>query len=137
MAKQKGSDMLLKLDVDGNGNYTTVGGIQGQRVSGRTPETDVSNQGSPNKRRELLAGAGIRSMSVSGDGVVDSAAPTPTLVSVYEAGTIRNWTIVVPGIGTYVGPFLITQLEINGPHDKELTFSISLESAGDWTFTAA
>jgi TP901-1 family phage major tail protein len=46
------------------------------------------------------------------------------------AGTIRNWQIVVPGDATYTGPFQITQLEAQGPHDKEVTFSISLESGG-------
>lgn len=134
MSKQKGSDMLLQLDTTGSGNYVTIGGIQGQRLSGKNPEVDVSNQGSSNKQRELLAGAAIRSMSVSGDGVLDSAAPTATLVSVFEAGTLRNWKIYVPGVGTWTGTFQITQLEINGAHAKEITFSISLESAGSWTF---
>jgi TP901-1 family phage major tail protein len=137
MAYRKGSDMLLKMDVNGSGSYTTIGGIQGQRLSSKNPDVDVTNQGSPNKKRELLAGASVRSMSVSGSGTLNDAAPTPTLVSVYEAGTIRNWQIYVPGVGTWQGAFQITSLEINGPHEKDITFDIALESADSWTFTAA
>lgn len=134
MSKIKGSDMLLQMDTTGSGNYVTIGGIQGQRLSGRNPAVDVSNQGSSNKHRELLANAGIREMTVSGNGVLDTAAPTSTLMSVWEAGTIRNWKIYVPGVGTWTGAFQISQLEVNGAHDKEVTFSITLESAGSWTF---
>lgn len=137
MAKQKGSDMLLKLDTTGSGNYTTIGGIQGQRVNSRRGDAEVTNQGSPSKHRELLEGAGIFSQSISGNGVLDSAAPTPTLHSVFMAGTIRNWQVIVPGLGTYQGLYQITQFEVQGPHDKEATYSISLESAGQITFTAA
>ena len=134
MSKIKGSDMLLQLDTTGSGNYTTIGGIQGQRLSGRNPVVDVSNQGSANKQREGLAGAAMREMTVTGNGVLDTAAPTSTLMSLWEAGSFRNWKIVIPGIGTYTGSFQISQLEINGPHDKEVTFSITLESVGSWTF---
>lgn len=130
MAKQKGSDMLLKLDTTGSGNYVTIGGIQSNRFNMRRGDVDVTNQGSASKHRELLEGASIFSISVSGNGVLDSAAPQSTLRSLMMAGTIRNWQIVVPGDGTYTGLFQITQLEIQGAHDKEVTFSISLESGG-------
>ena len=133
MAKQKGSDMLLKLDTTGSGNYTTIGGIQTSRLSIRRGDTDVTNQSSTGKWRELLEGAGIVAIDVSGSGVLDSAAPWSTLRSVMTAGTIRNWQLVVPGDATYTGAFQITQLEIQGPHDKEVTFSISLASAGNIT----
>lgn len=137
MAKQKGSDMLLKLDTTGSGNYTTIGGIQGSRSNKRRGDVDVTNQGSPSKHRELLEGAGIFSQSISGNGVLDSAAPLPTLHSVFMAGTIRNWQVIVPGLGTYQGLYQITQFEVQGPHDKEVTYSISLESAGQIAFTPA
>lgn len=130
MAKQKGSDMLLKLDTTGSGNYTTIGGIQSSRFNMRRGDVDVTNQGSASKHRELLEGASIFSVSVSGNGVLDSAAPWATLRALMMAGTIRNWQIIVPGDATYTGQFQITQLESQGPHDKEVTFSISLESGG-------
>lgn len=139
MGYRKGSEMLLKLDTNGAGNFVTIGGIRGQTSTHKNPDVDVSNQGSPNKARELLPGASIKSMTVTGNGPVNDATPTQTLVQVYEQRLNRNWQIVIPGlfgagtVGTYQGPYQITDLKFNGEHDKELRFDITLESAGDWT----
>ena len=130
MAYRKGSDMLLKVDTDGNGTFVTVGGIQTTRLSIRRGDADVTNQLSASKFRELLEGAGIVSMSVSGSGVMSDASPQATVRALAIAGTIRNWQLIVPGDGTYQGAFQITQYERSGTHDKEVEFSIALESAG-------
>jgi len=130
MARQKGSDVLLKLDTTGAGNYVTIGGIQNARINMDRGDADVTNQGSPSKHRELLEGAGILKMSVSGDGVFDPVAPQDTLRSVMMQGLLRNWQIIVPGEGTYTALFQITKYERGGQHEKEVTFQISLESAG-------
>jgi TP901-1 family phage major tail protein len=130
MARQKGSDVLLKLDTTGAGNYVTVGGIQNARITLDRGDAEVTNQQSPSKHRELLEAAGIFKMSVSGDGVFESAVPQPTLLTVMMQGLHRNWQIIVPGQGTYTGLFMVTKLEFGGPHEKEVTMQISLESAG-------
>jgi Phage tail tube protein len=52
-------------------------------------------------------------------------------------GTVRDWQVIVPDFGTIQGAFQITSLEFSGRHDAEMTFDISLESAGELTFTAA
>ena len=44
--------------------------------------------------------------------------------------------VIVPDFGTVEGPFQITNLEIAGRHDGEVTFDVALESAGELTFTA-
>jgi TP901-1 family phage major tail protein len=43
---------------------------------------------------------------------------------------------VVPDFGTVSGPFQITSLEIAAEHDREVTFDIALESAGEIAFAA-
>jgi TP901-1 family phage major tail protein len=45
--------------------------------------------------------------------------------------------VIVPDFGTIDGPFQITALDFNGRHDGEMTFDISLESAGELNFAAA
>lgn len=130
MARQKGSDMLLKVDTTGSLNFVTIGG--GQNLSHRIgkPITDVSNQGSASKHREGLEGASITEFSVSGDGVFTSDAPASTVAALALAGTHRNWQVIVPGEGTYQGLFQITTYERRGKHDAEVTFTIALESVG-------
>lgn len=134
MAAQKGSDMLLQFDTTGAGAYSTVAGITTQRLTIKVGDVDVTNQGSSNKWRELLAGAGIKSLSASGSGVFKSDAPTSTLVALILAGTIRIWKLYIPGLGTFTCSLQITSFDLTGPHDKEITFDISLESAGEVTF---
>lgn len=130
MAKQKGSDMLLKIDTTGSLNFMTIGGVQNPRIAIRKGDVDVTNQGSPSKFRELLEGAGITQISISGSGVLDTSSPTPTHVSVTLAGTIRTWQAIVPVLGTFQGYFQCTQFELTGKHDGEISFSFTLENSG-------
>jgi TP901-1 family phage major tail protein len=135
MAKQKGSDMLLKLDTTGSSNWVVVGGIQNPRIQIRIGEADVTNQGSASKFRELLEGAGIKQVTISGSGTLDTAAPNSTLIALVLAGTIRAWQCIIPGEGTYQGSFQVTQYNRQGQHDRDVEFDITLESAGAISFT--
>ena len=51
-------------------------------------------------------------------------------------GAVKNYQIVIPDFGTVEGPFQITSLEFAGEHNGEVTYELSLESAGALTFTA-
>ena len=95
--------------------------------------TDAESAG---QWRELLAGAGIKTASLSGSGIFKDGASDETVRSYFFNGTLRDWQIIVPDFGTIEGPFQITALEYSGQHDGELAFELALESAGSLTFTA-
>jgi TP901-1 family phage major tail protein len=44
--------------------------------------------------------------------------------------------VIIPDFGTIEGPFQISGLDYRGEHQGEVTFEMSLESAGALTFTA-
>ena len=52
-------------------------------------------------------------------------------------GAVKDYQIVIPDFGTVEGPFQITSLEFAGEHNGEVTYELSLESAGALTFAAA
>lgn len=136
MATQKGKDLLLKLDQSGSNVFVTVAGLRARSLSISADTVDVTHADSPAQWRELLAGAGVKQARVTGAGIFKDAA-SDTLVRQYMFdGTIRNWQIVVPDFGTMTGPFQITSLEFSGRHDGELTFDLSLASAGELVFAA-
>lgn len=137
MAYQKGSDMLLKVDTNGSGSYSTVGAMQTKSISISNDLVDVTNQDSTNKWRELLAGAGIKKASLSGRGVFNDGAAENTVLTYCLAGTIRNWQCIVPGLGTFQGLMQVSQCEYSGQHDKEVQYDIRIESAGEITFSAS
>jgi TP901-1 family phage major tail protein len=136
MAAQKGRDLLLKLDTTGAGSFQTVAGLRATALSFNAQSVDATSQESANAWRELLAGAGLKSANVRGQGIFKDAASDATVRSYLFAGTIRNWQVVIPSFGIIEGPFQITALDLAGQHDGEVTFELALESAGELTFTA-
>ena len=136
MTAQKGRDLLLKLDTTGAGVFQTMAGLRANALSLNAESVDVTHQESAGAWRELLAGAGLKSANVRGQGIFKDAASDETVRSYFFNGTIRRWQVIVPDFGTVDGPFQITALEIAGRHDAEVTFELALESAGELTFTA-
>lgn len=139
MAYQKGLAVLLKVDTatTGGPTYTTLAGIQANSIRIGADAVDVTNADSTARFRELLEGAGVKRLTLSGSGVFSDAAVDAKLTEYVMDGSIKLWQAIVPDFGTFAGSFQITQLDFNGPHDKEVQFSITIESAGEITFTAA
>lgn len=137
MAAQKGRDLLLKVDATGSGGFQTVAGLRSNAVTSNAGSVDVTHQESAGQWRELLAGAGLRSAAVRGSGIFRDAASDATMRGLFFAGAIREWQVIVPDFGVIEGPFQIASLEFGGRHDGEVTFELSLESAGEITFAAA
>ena len=136
MGAQKGKDLLLKLG-DGAGGFTTLAGLRTRTLSLNSKTVDVTDADSAGRWRELLEGAGARSMSVSGAGVFRSAAADAQLRQAFFDGALRTFRLVAPGFGTFEGPFQVAALEYAGTHDGEATYAVTLASAGALAFTAA
>ena len=137
MVAQKGKDLLLKLDSSGGGSFVTVAGLRTKRLAFNSETVDVTDSESAGRWRELLAGSGVQRASASGSGIFKDQASDAAVRSLFFAGTIRNWQLVIPDFGTAQGAFQITSLEYTGAHDGEVTFELALESAGQLTFTGA
>ena len=135
MAAQKGKDLLVKLD-DGAGGFTTVAGLRTRQLAFNAETVDVTNADSAGRWRELLAGAGMRRASISGAGVFRDAGSDARMRSLFFDGASPTLQVIVPDFGTIEGPFQITALEYRGDHAGEVTFDMTLESAGALTFVA-
>lgn len=137
MTAQKGRDLLLKIDTTGAGAFQTVAGLRSHSISFNAETVDVSHQESAGQWRELLAGAGLKSAAIRGQGIFKDALSDATIRQLFFDGVIRDWQVIVPDFGTIAGPFQISNLELSGRHDGEVAFELSLQSAGLMTFTAA
>ena len=138
MAAQKGSALLLKIGADntaasGSDTYTTIGGLRSTSLVMNDEAVDVTTKDSSNVRA-LLANGGIQSMSISGSGVFTDAASEATLRSAFGASDFHNFQIIVPDFGTYTGEFMVASLEYAGEHNGEVTYSVTLENSGAFTF---
>ncbi|HVV78377.1 MAG TPA: phage major tail protein, TP901-1 family [Pseudolabrys sp.] len=135
MSAQKGKDLLIKIG-DGSG-FTTVAGLRTRRLAFNAETVDITHAESANRWRELLDGAGVKRASVSGRGLFKDAASDELVRGTFFDGAVKDYQVVIPDFGTVAGAFQITSLEFAGEHNGEVTFDLSLESAGELTFTAA
>ncbi|ALV29580.1 phage major tail protein, TP901-1 family [Pannonibacter sp. Q-1] len=136
MAAQRGRDLLLKLGTGSGNSFVTLAGLRARRIALNAAAVDITNADSAGRWRELLAGAGTRSASISGSGLFRDASADETARALFFSGEIRAFQVVIPDFGTLQGPFQITALEYAGQHDGEVTYEIALESAGELAFTA-
>src|SRR5690625_2838416 len=49
---------------------------------------------------------------------------------------LSEYTLVIPGVGSITGDFFISDFELGAPHDDAVTFTATVQSSGEWTFTA-
>lgn len=136
MAAQRGKDLLLKLD-DGTGTFVTLAGLRTRALSLNAETVDITHSESAGRWRELLEGAGVKRATLTGAGLFKDGASDTLTRQVFFDGLIRNWQIVLPDFGTITGLFQITKLDYRGEHAGEMTFDITLESAGALGFVAA
>ncbi|MEL6504154.1 MAG: phage major tail protein, TP901-1 family [Pseudomonadota bacterium] len=136
MAAQKGKDLLLKIDDGSGAGFLTVAGMRSRRLAFNAETVDVTDFQSTGRWRELLAGAGVQRASISGAGIFKDAGSDTRIRQVFFDGTVKDWQLIIPDSGTVEGKFQITSLEYGAEHDGEVTFDMSLESAGAIAFTA-
>jgi TP901-1 family phage major tail protein len=134
MAAQKGSAVLIKTTV--SGSLTTIGGLRSSSITLNDEMVDITNKDSSNNRTMLPQG-GVQSMSISGSGVFTDTTAEQQLRTDFGGATFSTYNFIVPDLGTFAGTFQITSLEFAGEFNGEATYSVTLESSGAITFSAA
>lgn len=135
MSAQRGKDILLKIESE-EGGFTTVAGLRARTIALNARTVDATDGDSAGRWRELLAGAGVRSAAVNGQGVFRDAASDALIREAFFGQAAKTWRLIVPDFGQLEGPFLVAALEYAGEHEGEATFAISLASAGEIAFEA-
>lgn len=136
MAVQSGKDLLVKLDMTGTLQFETIAGLRASRISFNAETVDVTSLESAGGWRELLAGAGVRSASISGSGVFRDASTDARARQIFFDGEVPAFQVVIPDFGVVEGPFQITAIEYAGSHNGEASYEMTMASAGQLTFTA-
>lgn len=136
MAVQNGKDLLIKVDMLGDGTFETIAGLRAQRISLNAETVDVTSLDSQGGWRELLAGAGVRSAGITGSGVFRDANTDIRARQIFFDALLQDFQVIVPSFGIIRGAFQITALEYSGTYNGEATFEMSMASAGALTFTA-
>ena len=130
MAAEKGSAFLLKV---GHGAepvvYATVAGLRTTQLSVNGEAVAITSKDSGGWR-ELLSGAGVRSVSVSGAGVFTGSAAETRVKANALSGVLDDYRLAFESGETMTGRFLVTRLDYAGDFNGERSYTLSLESSG-------
>lgn len=130
MPAEKGSAFLLKV---GDGAavpvYATVAGLRTTQLSINGDPVVITNKGSGGWR-ELLSGAGVRSVSVSGAGVFTGSAAETRLKANALGGVLDDYELSFESGETMRGKFLLSRLDYAGDFNGERSYTLALESSG-------
>ena len=130
MAAEKGSAFLLKV---GNGAipvaYATVAGLRTTQLSVNGEAVTITSKDSGGWR-ELLSGAGVRSVSVSGAGVFTGSAAEARVKANALSGLLDDYRLSFESGESMTGRFLVTRLDYAGDFNGERSYTLSLESSG-------
>lgn len=131
MTAQKGSAFLLKIT---NGAipavYETVAGLRTTQMS-ISGDTVVITSKDSGGWRELLSGAGARSVSVSAAGIFIGSAAENRIRTNAMAGTLDDYELSFEDGARLRGRFLIQRLDYAGDFNGERNYSMQLESSGE------
>ena len=136
MAVQNGKDLLIKVDLVGDGQFVTMAGLRATKIAFNAETVDVTSLNSAGGWRELLGGAGVKSASISGSGVFRDANTDERARQIFFDAEMPNFQVVIPSFGIIQGAFQITAVEYAGNYNGEATYDMSFASAGFLTFTA-
>lgn len=130
MTAQKGSAFLLKIgDGSETPTYQTVAGLRTTQLS-INGDTVVVTHKESGGWRELLSGAGTRSVSVSAAGIfLGSAAEDAIRVNALN-GTIEQYELSFEDSTKMRGAFLVQRLDYAGDFNGERNYTLQLESSG-------
>ena len=130
MTAQKGSAFLLKVgDGASPPAYRTVAGLRTTQMS-INGDTVVVTHKESGGWRELLSGAGVRSVSVSASGIFLGSAAEASIRANALAGLVDAYELSFEDGEKLRGRFLVQRLDYAGDFNGERNYSVVLESSG-------
>jgi TP901-1 family phage major tail protein len=130
MTAQKGSAFLLKIGDGGEPPaYATVAGLRTTQMSINGDTVVVTSKDSGGWR-ELLSGAGTRSVSVSAAGIFLGSTAEAAIRAHALAGTTADYELSFEDGERLRGRFLVQRLDYAGDFNGERNYTLQLESSG-------
>lgn len=130
MAAQKGSAFLLKIsDGEATPTYNTVAGLRTTQMSINGESVVITSKESGGWR-ELLSGAGTRSVTVSAAGIFLGSTAEVQVRGNALAGTIADYELSFEGGEKMRAKFLVQRLDYSGDFNGERNYTMTLESSG-------
>ncbi|MDR6710001.1 TP901-1 family phage major tail protein [Novosphingobium sp. 1748] len=130
MTAQSGAAFLLKItDGAATPTFNTVAGLRTTQMSIAGQAVTITTKDSAGWR-DLLSGAGARTISVSAAGVFMGSAAEARIRTNALGGVIDTYQLSFEDGSKMQGKFLVQKLEYSGDYNNERSYTIQLESSG-------
>lgn len=130
MPAQSGAAFLLKISDGANPPaYQTVAGLRTTQMSINGDTVVITNKDSGGWR-ELLSGAGTRSVSVSAAGIFLGSVAETAMRGHALTGTLDSYELSFEDGEKLRGRFLVQRLDYAGDFNGERNYTLQLESSG-------
>jgi len=114
---------------------TAVAGARTDNLTINNEPIDITDKDDAGWRT-MLADAGVRSVDCEVQGVLQDSTFLALAVGTASA-LLEAYTIEVEGIGSFEGKFFLASFAPSGEQADAVTFTASIQSSGQITFTAA
>lgn len=137
MAAYKGRNILIKAsDGTSPGSFTSIGGLRSKGSTINNELVDVTDSDNA-PWRALLEDAGLRTLSISGQGIFKDDTSVRRVKLDASQGAKRDYQIVFPNGDMITGLFMVSTFERSGGYNEAEMYSMTLENAGEPVFTYA
>ena len=131
MTGQAAHDVEVRLaDASSADGYTNLAALRMRDLSLYGQNVDSTHIDSVGGWRDRLVGVGWKRALLRGSGVFKRYATDQLLRQLFLTAHIAELQLILPGVGTLIGPMQITALSWAGGPTDELAYAITLESAG-------
>lgn len=140
MSQQTGRLLLIKMGDGASPEvFTSVCGFRARNFNMSNSEVDTTvpdceDPGGPVQKTSI---PGIADRTFSGSGLFDNDEVGKDVADAARLGTVNTFQVIVPGYGTFEGPYIVTEFTFDGEMEGNLGFSATFKPSGALTFTAA
>ncbi len=137
MAAQKGKLVLLKADTAGGSpqSYATIAGLRTTTWTINGEDVDVTTK-DDNGWQQRLSGAGVRSISISANGIFQDSTVEETVRQWAFDQTINWFYLTFENGDSLEFQAQISNYQRTGDHDGAENYSLSLDSHGTPNYVA-
>lgn len=115
---------------------TAVTGMRTKTITISNEAIDITSDDDDGWRTLLGSDPALRSIDIAVEGVTKDAQLIE-LATTGGDGLISGYSLEFEGLGTFTGNFYIGSLELGAPYNEAVTFSCTIQSSGEMTWTAA
>jgi len=141
MTAKRGSELLVKRGDGASPEvFTTVGALRTKSLTlnGNAINTTTADDVDGNDEIWNTYITGPKDFAVSGSAIIKLANKTQTqaIYNAFATGTIENYQIVVPYLGTFTVATIIDDFSFEAAYDDVVQFNLSIRANQAPTFVA-